>query len=431
MKSFGASARIAVLLSLSSPAAFSYSVLTHEAVVDAAWDSSIQKLLRARFPAVTPEDLDKAHAYAYGGCIIQDMGYYPFGSHLFSDLTHYVRSGDFVLALLDESQNVDEYAFALGALAHYASDNNGHPIATNQSVPILYPKLKLEFGKTVTYWDNPTAHLRTEFGFDVLQVGAGRYASDQYHKFIGFEVAPAVLERAFQETYGIGLKDVFKNFNLSLGTYRYSVRSVIPGMTRVAWNLKRKQLAKEIPGITRKKFLYNLSRSSYEKDWGKGYQRPGVAVRFVSWIIRIVPKVGPFKSLAFRPPTPEVEKMFMASFNATVENYKTLLGDLEAGHLRLPDRNLDVGDLTRLGAYQGADDAYASLLDKLAGRRFAGLDDKLRSNILIYYANAAAPTHAKSSKAAKKEKEDWNKVMEELMQLQELAASAEPNPAVP
>lgn len=415
-------ANLGVLIALSSPAV-GYSVLTHEAVVDSVWDTSLQKLLRARFPTATPEDLEKAHAYAYGGCILQDMGYYPFGSHLFSDLTHYVRSGDFVMALLDESRDINEYAFALGALAHYVSDNSGHPLATNPSVPILYPKLKQEFGKTVTYWDDPTAHLRTEFGFDVLQVGVGRYAPEQYHKFIGFEVATGVLDRAFQNTYGVGIKDVFKNFNLALGTYRYSVRSVIPGMTRVAWRLKKDQLVKEIPGVTRRKFLYNLSRSSYEKDWGKEYQRPGFRIRIVTWIIRIIPKIGPFKTLAFREPTPEVEKMFMASFNATIDTYKAVLADLEARRLHLPNRNLDVGDATRFAAYAGADDAYATLIGKLADRHFAGLGEDLRSNVLMYYAGASEPARAKSPKAAKKEMAEWNKLMEELMQLQAVTSA--------
>ncbi|HEY2842542.1 MAG TPA: zinc dependent phospholipase C family protein, partial [Bryobacteraceae bacterium] len=169
-------ARVIVVALLATSISSAYSVLTHEAIVDSAWDASIQKLLLKRFPAATPEDLEKAHAYVYGGCIIQDMGYYPFSSRLFSDLTHYVRSGDFVLALIRESQDINEYAFALGALAHYAADNNGHRIATNQAVPILYPELRTRFGKTVTYWDDPLSHIRTEFSFDVLQVARGRYA---------------------------------------------------------------------------------------------------------------------------------------------------------------------------------------------------------------------------------------------------------------
>src|SRR5499433_2713024 len=85
-----------------------YSVLTHEAIIDAAWADNIRPLLVKRFPQSSPDDLRKAHAYAYGGAIIQDMGYYPFGSHFFTDLTHYVRSGDFVAMMLRDSVSLDE-----------------------------------------------------------------------------------------------------------------------------------------------------------------------------------------------------------------------------------------------------------------------------------------------------------------------------------
>ena len=404
---------------LSAPAAFGYSVLTHEAIVDSLWDSSLQKLLLKRFPAATPEELEKAHAYAYGGCIIQDMGYYPFSSRLFSDLTHYVRSGDFILALIRESQDIDEYAFALGALAHYAADNNGHRIATNLAVPILYPKLRRKFGKEVTYWDDPLSHIRTEFGFDVLQVAQGRYAPESYHAFIGFQVSKPVLERAFLDTYGIELKDVFGNLDLALGSFRYSVGSIIPGMTRVAWQLKKEQVVKEIPGTTKKKFLYNLSRSSYEKEWGTQYHKPGIRTRFVAWVMRIIPKSGPFKSLAFRAPTPEVEKMFMASFNATVASYRALLESVSAGQLELANENFDIGEPLAAGKYLGADQAYDHLLDKLAQRKFAGTSPELSGNLLDYYKDRKAP-----ATSAKKAAAEWPKLINEVEQLRSTTASS-------
>jgi hypothetical protein len=378
--------RLAVLLLLSAPCFYGYSVLTHEAIVDSAWDTSIRQMLVKRFPLATPEELEQAHAYAYGGCIVQDMGYYPFSSHFFSDLTHYVRSGDFVIALIRESQDLNEYSFALGALSHYAADNSGHRIATNLAVPILYPELRGKFGKTVTYWDSPLSHIRTEFGFDVLQVAQGRYAPDRYRAFVGFKVAKPVLERAFLDTYGLEMKDIFGSLDVALGSFRYSVGSIIPGMTRVAWQLKKDTLVKEIPGVTKKKFLFNLSRSSYEKEWGTEYHRPGLRTRLVSSMFRFVPKSGPFKSLAFRAPTPEVEKMFMASFNATVDTYRALLATVDAGHLELPNENFDLGTPALAGKYRGADLAYDKLLGKLADGRFEGLTPALRQNILTYYA---------------------------------------------
>ena len=201
--------RLVLAVLLSSSISYGYTVLTHEAIIDSVWDASLQKLLLKRFPDATPEQLQEAHAYAYGGCIIQDMGYYPFSSRFFSDLTHYVRSGDFIEALIRESQDLNEYAFALGALEHYAADTEGHRLATNRAVPIFYPELRRKYGNDVTYWDNPKAHVRTEFGFDVLQVAAGRYAPDGYRDFIGFQVSRDLLERAFLDTYGMEMKDVF------------------------------------------------------------------------------------------------------------------------------------------------------------------------------------------------------------------------------
>lgn len=411
---------LALLVLLPCTAIYGYSVLTHQAIVDAAWDGYIQKLLVKRFPAATPDELIKAHAFAYGGAIHQDMGYYPFSSRLFSDLTHYVRSGDYIAALIKESQDLNEYAFALGALAHYAADNNGHRIATNRAVPILYPKLRQKFGAEVTYADDSKSHVQTEFSFDVLQVATGRYAPEGYRKFIGFEVSLPVLERAFLATYGVELKDVFANLKLAVGSFRYSVSSLIPTMTRVAWNLKGDDIQKEIPGITRQKFLYNLSRASYEKEWGTEYKRPGIRTRMLTFMVRILPRVGPFKSVRFRTPTPEVEKMFMASFNATLDSYRALLTSEREGRLRVGNENFDVGAVTRAGTYDGSDHAYAKLLGKLADHKFERVPEELRTNILAYYKNAKPPV---VGVAKSKELADWASVQKNLEQLQAISVS--------
>jgi hypothetical protein len=188
-----------------------YSVLSHETIIDAAWKTDIRPLLLKRFPNATHDELRHAHACAYGGAIIQDLGYYPYGSKFFSDLTHYVRSGDFIQALLRDARELCEYAFALGALAHYAADNEGHRLAVNLAVPLLYPKLKKKYGDVVTYEENPAAHLKTEFGFDVVEVAQGRFAPDAYHDFIGFEVSQPLLDGAFRETYGLELASVLEN----------------------------------------------------------------------------------------------------------------------------------------------------------------------------------------------------------------------------
>ena len=414
MAAFPAIRRLVLAVLLSAPLSSGYTVLTHEAIIDSVWDASLKKLLLKRFPSATPEELEKAHAYAYGGCIIQDMGYYPFSSRLFSDLTHYVRSGDFITALIRESQDLDEYAFALGALEHYAADTEGHRLATNRAVPMLYPKLRRKFGNDVTYWDNPVAHIRTEFGFDVLQVAAGRYAPEGYKSFIGFQVSKELLERAFRDTYGIEMKDVFGNLTLAFGSYRLRVSAIIPGMTEVAWSLKKEHLQKEIPGITRKKFLYNLSRSSYEKEWGTEYHKPGFGTKLLTFLFRIIPKFGPFKALKIRTPTPEVEKLFMASFNATVDRYRTMLASGDAGTAVLPNENLDLGVVTVAGKYKGADEAYAKLVDKLAAHQFSGISPELRLNILTFYQDVKPPA---STRSTEKEAAELAKLHEQLDQL--------------
>src|SRR5271154_6767498 len=280
---------VALALSLSWPGeAAAYAVLAHEAVIDSAWDTNIRPLLLKRFPDATKEQLKEAHGYAYGGAIIQDMGYYPHGSFFFSDLTHYVRSGDFVLALLRDAKDLDGYAFALGALAHYAADNDGHPLGTNRAVPLLYPKLKKKYGDSVTYEQNPLAHVKTEFGFDVLEVAQGRYAPDNYHDFIGFEVSVSQLEQAFQETYGLDLKSVLSDEDKAINSYRHDVSQLLPKATRIAWSLKKDDIMKDQPSMTKRKFLYNLSRASYQKNWGKNYQPPTFGERFLAFILKII-----------------------------------------------------------------------------------------------------------------------------------------------
>lgn len=411
LRKFRHSAALGLLLLFPVPAAYSYSVLTHEAIIDSAWDSAIRPLLLKRFPAATVDELTQAHAYAYGGCIIQDLGYYPFGSKFFSDLTHYVRSGDFILNLIRDSQDLNEYAFALGALSHYAADNNGHPIAVNRAVPLFYPKLGLQFGKLVTYADDPTTHAKTEFAFDVFQAAKGRYASAAYKQFIGFEVAKPLLERAFENTYGIRLAKVLMSTDLAIGSYRRAVGSILPAMTRVAWQIRKQEIRKDAPSITRKKFLYNLSRSSYEKNWGATYERPGARSKVLAFVFRIVPKVGPWRPLAFKRLTPETEKMYMASFNATIARYREMLSEQNAGRLRLPNDNLDVGEFTTAGKYRLTDAAYSQLLHKLQGR-YAEMPQELRSDILGFYHDLDVPISTKTND------DDWARVLKELDLLQ-------------
>jgi len=391
-RSISLASGIAVLaLVICPPHMSGYSVLTHEAIVDTLWVDAIQPILMKRFPDATEDQLNEAHAYAYGGCIIQDLGYYPFGSHFFSDLAHYVRSADLIQSLIDNSQNLDEYAFALGALSHYGADVDGHAIAVNIAVPLLYPKLQMKFGNVVTYADNPPAHLKTEFGFDVLQVARGHYAPKAYHDFIGFSVSKELLDRAFQDTYGLKLKDMFGTLDLALGTYRFSVSTMIPDMTKAAWELKKAEIAKDQPTIDRKQFLYNIKRTSFTKEWGPMYKAPGFFARIFAFFIRVLPKVGPLRGLGYKLPTPQTEKMFEDSFDAAVIRDRKAFAGIAGGDLKISNRDLDTGKLASPGEYELTDRTYDKLLVKLASKQFEGVTPELRENILAFYAAMKTP----------------------------------------
>ena len=347
-----------------------YSVLTHEEIVDLLWTDEIRPLLLKRYPGLSEDQIKEAHAYAYGGAVIQDLGYYPFGSSEFSNLVHYVRSGDFVRELLLESTDVNEYAFALGALAHYTSDITGHSLAVNQAVAIEYPKLRAKYGKSVTYAEDRTAHLKTEFGFDMIQVAKNRYASQQYHDFIGFQVSKPLLERVFPVVYGLEIKDVLAHEDLAIGSYRFSVSRMIPEMTKVALQTHKKDMMRERPDFAKKEFLYRLSRSDYEKEWGKDYTKPGFGTRLLSTLLRYMPKIGPFKGLGFKNPTPQTEDLYFKSINLTVDQYRTFLHAVGTDSLLLPNCDLDSGQVTKAAEYSLTDDTYAKFLDQLSARKF-------------------------------------------------------------
>ncbi len=404
---------LALLLAFASTS-WGYSVLTHEEIVDMLWKDEIQPLLLKRFPGADAEQLRRAHAYAYGGCLIQDIGYYPFGKKLFSELVHCVRSGDFVANLIAESSDLDEYAFALGALAHYSADSNGHP-TVNRVVGMEFPKLRAKYGNEVTYADCPKAHIRVEFGFDLVQVAKQRYTSDRYHDFIGFEVAKPLLQRAFFKTYGLSLEDVLGHVDLAIGTFRRGVSEVIPEMTRVALSWKRMDIVQETPNFDERKFRYYLSRAQYEKDWGKEYRRPGLIARVLAFCLRWMPKIGPFKALAFRIPTTETEDLYIRSVNKTVESYRTLLQRAGRGELRFANKDCDTGQPPTPGEYSLADDTYARLLDQLSKHGLGSVSPDLRENILAFYDHLDVPHETK------KQRKLWRRTLSQLETLRSLS----------
>jgi Zinc dependent phospholipase C len=411
------------ILLLCASGLLAYSVLTHEEIVDLVWTTEISPLLLKRFPTLTEAQLKEAHGYAYGGAVIQDLGYYPFGSVEFSNLVHYVRSGDFVRELLAQSQDANEYAFALGALAHYASDIAGHP-AVNASVAIQYPKLRAKFGNSVRYAEDHTAHLKTEFGFDMVQVAKNRYASQQYHDFIGFQVSKPLLERTFPIVYGVELKDVLAHEDLAVGSYRFAVSRMIPQMTQIALRTHGKDMMKETPDFAKKKFLYRLSRSDYEKEWGKDYTKPDFGTRFWSAVLRFMPKIGPFKALAFNNPTAQTEDLYFKSINTTVDQYRIYLKQVAAGSLDLPNSDFDTGKVTKAAEYSLTDETYAKLLGQLTARKFDLTSSDLRENILTFYSDLSLPLEPKKDTA------QWQSVLASLDQLKSAAPTVTVAPAM-
>lgn len=361
-----------------------YSVVSHEEVIDLAWKPDILPALLKRFPNSTPAELKRAHSFAYGGSVIQDVGYYPLGNKKFTDILHYVRTGDFVAWMLRDARNVEEYAFALGALSHYAADSFGHP-AINLAVPVEYPKLRHRFGDWVPYETDHDAHLRTEYSFDVLEVAKHRYTSFQYHDFIGFDVSEDLLERAFVDTYGISLDHLLHFDDLTLETFRFAVGTVVPEMTEVALATHKPEIEREYGDRAKQDFLYRLSRADYNRQFGTRYRRPGIFARILGFFIKLLP-FGPAKILGYRNPTPYTEDLYFRSMDHVLQEYHLLIQQVRQGNLHIPNRNLDTGWLTREGEYMLADQTYADLLRQLDRDHFAHLTPAVRADILQFFA---------------------------------------------
>jgi len=378
-----------------------FGILTHEAIIDASWKKSILPLLKQKFPDATEEQLKEAQAYVYGGSIFPDIGYQPFGSILFTNMFHYVRTGDFVENLLDEAKTLDEYAFAIGALCHYSADSYGHPEATNHVVPIVFSRMEKKYGKEVNYNQAPTKHIQVEFGFDVLQTAKGNYVRDTYHNFIGFKVSEEVLKRAFLKTYGLQLKEVFKNFNMAVETFRFSVKSVIPELTKDAWKVRKSAINKLNPLATEENYYYKMKRNDYKHEYN---QKFGLKSAFVSLIFGVLPKVGPLAIFKFKEPTDDGEKLYDRTFQTIVQNYGNALQKLSNGKNTFRNVDLDTGQPTARYEYELTDKTYNKVLKRLRKNNFQYVDDSLRKNIVAFYdqkANNAPAKKVSDSKADK------------------------------
>lgn len=366
-----------------------FSILAHEAIIDASWTDQIKPILLKRYPQTSDAELQTAQSYAYGGSLVADMGYMPFGCPYFTNLLHYVRSGDFITALLHESHSLNEYAFALGALSHYMADKYGHEMATNLSVALAYPELKKKFGDVVTYDDDHVSHSRMEFAFDVIQTVKGNYASIAYHHLIGFNIATPVLKRAFQETYGQGLDAVFPDFESAITTFRWGVSEFFPELARTAWRSDKAGIKLSNQAITRKTFAYHMPKSAFNKQFGTGYAHAGFAARLLVHVINSLPKIGPFKTMKFKYPGTACEQLYLSSMDSILHNYGAALRLAGNNNLTLPNIDFDTGKASAFSEYALADKTYDDWLLKLKDDHSSHLDSSVQQNILSFYYQAS------------------------------------------
>lgn len=384
--------RLAFLITVTwlSTHASAYSILTHEGLIDLAWNDSIRPLLLARFPHATEAQLREAHAYAYGGCAIQDMGYYPFGKRFFSNLTHYARTRDFIAWLFHNARTLDEYAFAVGALSHYLGDSIGHSQAVNLATGLEFSKLRQEFGDSVTYGESPHAHIRTEFAFDIDELTDAAFAPPAYMQRIGFKVPRTFLEQAFISTYGFDLHEILGRARPALRSYRTSVRSFIPAFAEAEVVLHRHQFPPHPDDEAYRTFAERVDRTNYERHWKHAYKGPGIRAHLLAILVFLVPKIGGAADLAIKIPTPKTEEWYLQSVNHTLDVFRDTLhqhlSNADPHSAPLANLDLDTGNPAVFGDYPLADQTYAQLVSRLASNPARTIPGDLKQNILEYYA---------------------------------------------
>lgn len=409
-----------LVIALNAHIAGAYSFLTHEQIIDIAWKDAIRPALLARYPHATEVELREAHAYAYGGCVIQDSGYYPFGHSFFSALTHYVRTGDFVASLIRDARNIDELAFALGALSHYVGDSIGHHDAVNLSTGVEFPNLAAEYGPVVTYDESPHGHVRTEFAFDIDQLSKKRIAPSAYWKHVGLKVPVRLLEQAFYETYGLRLRTMQVNQYAAVATYRWSVRSFLPMVAYGEVVVHRKDFPADTASPAFEIYKERLAQADFNNGWEQYRKKAGFQTHLIAFLIVILPKVGPLSDLAIRGPQASTEERYVESVNLTVDRYEQLLGELAKNPyvaprrtLNLENRDLDTGATARPGAYALTDATYAKLLNHIVDIQVP-IPYTIKHDIEAYYSNPNAPITTKKHKRA------WRRVQQELTVLESM-----------
>ena len=428
---FRLKAPCAVLLALAIIAipvqAPAYSVLTHEELIDLAWNDSIRPLLKSRFPGITEAQLTEAHAYAYGGSTIQDMGYYPFGKEFFSDLTHYVRTGDFIASLFRNAHNADELAFAVGALSHYIGDNIGHSECINPATAVEFPKLAKKYGEFVTYDESPHAHVRTEFAFDIDQLRHHRLAPMAYLRHVGLRVPTAQVERAFYETYGLRLHEVLGPVHPASRSYRWSVRHFIPRIAH-AETVLHHDFPDDVNNQAFATFSNDVQKADFQAYWKGTRKHPGFVTHVMAVVIFIIPKIGVLSDLSIRGPNQQTEQMYVKSVNDSMAEFRGILQKLREQQpgdpVVLPNRDLDTGALVRPGAYPLTDKTYATLLQRITAEPDRHVPFGIRRDLLAFYSDPNAPI------VTKKDAKAWARVQQDLATLREMPSRTRVEPGL-
>ena len=443
--------------------AAAYSLLTHEQLIDLTWDDSIVPLLRSRYPTLTPAQLEHARAYAYAGCVIQDIGYYPFGDSFFSNLTHYVRTGDFVVSLFRNAGNADELAFAIGALSHYIGDAEGHSLATNRAVPVEFPKLGKKYGPVVNYAQGKDQHVQTEFAFDVNELAHYRMAPFRYQKHIGLAVPVRQLGLAYYQTYGLtkGFSGV-REERINVGAYRFAVRAFLPRIARAITILHR-QVEPADPNTPEVQELRReVAKVGLENNWKKYHHKAGIGIYSLAVLIYILPKIGPLKMADVKGPTVDTESEYVHSVAVSTGALRRILARFtpppqtnssaaDAGaadtHSQPPpsrpsaenassdaprdsrdrrhplkNRDLDTGNVVQPGGYPLTDSTYAQLLHLLASKPNQAIPPGIKEDLQTYYSNLDLPI------TTKKDPELWKQVLADLETLKTMTTSPEAKP---
>jgi hypothetical protein len=441
------------VLSLGVRSASAYSVLTHEQLIDLTWKRSIVPLLLSRYPRLTPAELEAARAYAYGGCVIQDEGYYPLGDEFFSNLTHYVRSGDFVVNLFRDAENANELAFAVGALSHYVGDTIGHADATNKAVPIEFPKLAAKYGASVSYAEGEHQHVQTEFAFDINEVRAHHMAPVHYLRHVGLMVPQDQLAKAFFQTYGLELGHG-RRVSVNTGAYRFGVRNFIPRIAYAVSVLHRKSLPVR-PADPADPELLRLDAAvaavSQQNDWEAYRKKPGVGTYLLAGLLYVLPKIGPIKLVAIKGPTPLTEADYIHTVMHATDALGHALtrltpppsgpggtaavvvvgpGGFKSGATfedplhPLENRDLDTGNAVKPGGYRLTDETYAELLHRVAEHPLQPVPSGVKHDLAAYYADPSAPI------ATRKNARKWAQVQADLVVLRTVPVGAEPGALV-